>query len=80
MNAATSQQIKQQLQDATKEELVKLCLRLARFKKENKELSPGQRSQLQVVIDRLIALCELSGDGSKIYISSEDARVLMGVE
>ena len=38
MKAATSQEIKQQLQHSTKEELIKLCLRLARFKKENKEL------------------------------------------
>jgi predicted small secreted protein len=38
MKAATSQEIKQQLQHSTKDELVKLCLRLARFKKENKEL------------------------------------------
>lgn len=38
MKAATAQEIKQQLQQSTKDELVKLCLRLARFKKENKEL------------------------------------------
>jgi hypothetical protein len=38
MKASSSQQIKEQLQHSTKDELVKLCLRLARFKKENKEL------------------------------------------
>jgi hypothetical protein len=38
MKAGSSQEIKTQLQQSTKEELVKLCLRLARFKKENKEL------------------------------------------
>jgi hypothetical protein len=38
MNASTSQQIKDQLQHSTKDELIKLCLRLVRFKKENKEL------------------------------------------
>jgi hypothetical protein len=38
MKAATSQEIKQQLQHSSKDELIKLCLRLARFKKENKEL------------------------------------------
>lgn len=38
MKAASSQEIKQQLQHSSKEELIKLCLRLARFKKENKEL------------------------------------------
>lgn len=38
MKASSSQEIKVQLQHSTKEELIKLCLRLARFKKENKEL------------------------------------------
>jgi hypothetical protein len=38
MKAGSSQEIRLQLQQSTKEELVKLCLRLARFKKENKEL------------------------------------------
>jgi hypothetical protein len=38
MKAASSQEIKAQLQQAGKPELVALCLRLARFKKENKEL------------------------------------------
>jgi hypothetical protein len=38
MKAASSQEIKVQLQQSGKPELVTLCLRLARFKKENKEL------------------------------------------
>ncbi len=38
MKASSSQDIKVQLQHSTKEELIKLCLRLVRFKKENKEL------------------------------------------
>jgi hypothetical protein len=38
MKAASSQEIKIQLQQSGKPELVALCLRLARFKKENKEL------------------------------------------
>jgi hypothetical protein len=38
MKAATSQDIKLQLQHVNKDELIKLCLRLVRFKKENKEL------------------------------------------
>ena len=38
MKASSSQEIKIQLQHSTKDELIKLCLRLARFKKENKEL------------------------------------------
>jgi hypothetical protein len=38
MKAASSQEIKLQLQKSAKPELVALCLRLARFKKDNKEL------------------------------------------
>ena len=38
MRAATVQEIKQELQDQKPTQLVNLCLRLARFKKENKEL------------------------------------------
>jgi hypothetical protein len=38
MKAASAQEIKVQLKDLNKQELITLCLRLARFKKENKEL------------------------------------------
>ena len=38
MKAATVNEIKQELQHLPKEKLLALCLRLARFKKENKEL------------------------------------------
>jgi hypothetical protein len=38
MKAATVNEIKQELEHLSKEKLTALCLRLARFKKENKEL------------------------------------------
>ncbi|MGV3527910.1 MAG: hypothetical protein ACO1OO_03370 [Flavisolibacter sp.] len=38
MNAASIQQIKTALKDADKKQLTEICLRLARHKKENKEL------------------------------------------
>lgn len=38
MKAASSSNIKQELKDLPQNKLVELCLRLARFKKENKEL------------------------------------------
>lgn len=38
MKAATVNEIKQELTELSKEKLTALCLRLARFKKENKEL------------------------------------------
>ncbi len=38
MKAATVNEIKQELEHLPKEKLLALCLRLARFKKENKEL------------------------------------------
>jgi hypothetical protein len=38
MNAATIQEIKKELQEKGKPELIDICIRLARYKKENKEL------------------------------------------
>ena len=38
MKAATVAQLKKELQFKSQEEIMELCLRLARFKKENKEL------------------------------------------
>ena len=38
MKAASVNEIKQQLKEVNSTELIELCLRLARFKKENKEL------------------------------------------
>ena len=38
MKAATVKQLKQELSERTPNELVELCLRLSKFKKENKEL------------------------------------------
>ncbi|AXT20275.1 hypothetical protein D7030_03935 [Flavobacteriaceae bacterium AU392] len=38
MKTATVKQLKDELKDSTHSELVDLCLRLSRFKKENKEL------------------------------------------
>src|SRR5687768_9492749 len=38
MKAATLNEIKQELQNITQKELLELCLRLAKYKKENKEL------------------------------------------
>lgn len=38
MKAATIRELKQAMEERTPEELMELCLRLARFKKENKEL------------------------------------------
>ena len=38
MKAATSNEIKQELKELSGAKLMDLCLRLARFKKENKEL------------------------------------------
>ena len=38
MKAATVKQIKDELKNASQEDLLKLCLRMSKFKKENKEL------------------------------------------
>ncbi|WP_317045332.1 hypothetical protein [Formosa algae] len=38
MKAATVRQLKTELQEQTQAELIEICLRLSKFKKENKEL------------------------------------------
>lgn len=38
MQAASANEIKQRLKDLEKKELIEICLRLSRYKKENKEL------------------------------------------
>ncbi|MDQ2753053.1 MAG: hypothetical protein M3R72_08525 [Bacteroidota bacterium] len=38
MKAATTQQIKEELKSLSQKEVIELCLRLIRFKKENKEM------------------------------------------
>ncbi len=56
MKAATAKEIKQELQQRSSKELIDVCLRLSRFKKENKELltyllyeSTNERDYIQSV-------------------------------
>jgi hypothetical protein len=60
MKAASSSEIKQELKQRTPAELMEICLRLARFKKENKELltyllfeSADRDSYIQSVKDEI---------------------------
>jgi hypothetical protein len=70
MKAATSNEIKQELKGLSSANLIELCLRLARFKKENKELltyllfeshdEPGYIKMLQADIDEKFATIDPS--------------------
>lgn len=71
MKAATVNEIKQELKESSPAELIELCLRLARFKKENKELLTYllfEASDQQAYIDSVKK--QIDEDFSQINISN----------
>src|SRR5205809_5015022 len=80
MKSATINEIKQELLTAKPAELVELCLRLARFKKENKELltyllfeandEQGYIRGIKAEIDELFASINLS----QLYFAKKSLR------
>jgi hypothetical protein len=85
MQAASTQVIKQELRERKNNELIDLCLRLARFKKENKELltyllfeSHDEESYIrsvQLEIDSLFASINLS----QLYFAKKTLRKIIRV-
>ena len=85
MKAASLAEIKQALAIATPEELVKLCLRLARFKKENKELlsyllfeSQDEEQYLQQVKEEL-ELQFAAINFSQLYYAKKSLRKILRI-
>lgn len=71
MKAATVNEIKQELKERNPSELIELCLRLARFKKENKELLTYllfEASDQQAYIDSVKK--QMDEDFSQVNISN----------
>jgi hypothetical protein len=85
MKAATIHEIKQELSDRKPAELVELSLRLARFKKENKELltyllfeshdEPGYAAGIKKEIDELFETINLS----HLYFAKKTLRKIVRV-
>lgn len=80
MKSATVHEIKEELSTAKPAQLVELCLRLARFKKENKELltyllfeahnEPGYIGSIKKEIDEQFAAINLS----QLYFAKKSLR------
>lgn len=85
MKAATIQELKEELRAAKPAALIELCLRLGRFKKENKELltyllfeahdEPGYIQSIKVEIDELFAEINLS----HLYFAKKTLRKIVRV-
>ena len=83
MKAATIAQLKKELQYRNPEELLQLCLRLARFKKENKELltyllfeSDSEEGYITTVKEELDILFQEINTNSYFYIKKSVRKIL----
>ncbi|WP_036381489.1 hypothetical protein [Muricauda sp. MAR_2010_75] len=87
MKAATVAQLKKELQFKSQEEVMQLCLRLARFKKENKELltyllfeSDSEEGYIETVKEEID---EMFGDiniNSYFYIKKSVRKILRTIK
>ncbi|MFD2588962.1 hypothetical protein ACFSQJ_18700 [Croceitalea marina] len=83
MKAATVSQLKKELQHRDTDELLQLCLRLARFKKENKELltyllfeSDSEEGYIETVKAEIDEQFELINTNSYFYIKKSVRKIL----
>jgi hypothetical protein len=85
MKAASVKEIKSALEDQTKEELMALCLKLSRFKKENKELLTYLLFEIQdensYILSIKTQLDELFSevDTKRMYIAKKNLRKIIRV-
>ncbi len=83
MKAATVAQIKKELSYQSQNELIELCLRLSKFKKENKELltyllyeSENEAGYIESVKNEIDAQFELINTSSFFYIKKSVRKIL----
>lgn len=83
MKAATVAQLKKELQYRNPDELLQLCLRLARFKKENKELltyllfeSDSEEGYIETVKEEVDNLFQEINTNSFFYIKKSVRKIL----
>ena len=83
MKAATVAQIKKELQFKSQEEVMQLCLRLARFKKENKELltyllfeSDSEEGYIETVKEEIDEMFSEININSYFYIKKSVRKIL----
>ncbi|GHC52354.1 hypothetical protein [Ulvibacter litoralis] len=87
MKAATVSEIKKELKHRSPDELASLCLRLARFKKENKELltyllfeSDSEEAFVEGVKEEMEAQFKLINTNSFFYIKKSVRKILRDVK
>lgn len=87
MKAATVSQLKKELQHRNSDELLQLCLRLARFKKENKELltyllfeSDSEAGYIETVKSEVDEQFELINTNSYFYIKKSVRKILRTIK
>ncbi|MFC4721655.1 hypothetical protein ACFO5O_04960 [Geojedonia litorea] len=87
MKAVTVANIKKELQHRSTEELMELCLRLAKFKKENKELltyllfeSHDENGYIETVKSHVDEQFELINTKSYFYIKKSVRKILRSIK
>jgi len=87
MKAATVNQLKKELSHQSKEELLELCLRLSKFKKENKELltyllyeADNETGYIESVKSEIDEQFELINTSSYFYIKKSVRKILRMVK
>jgi hypothetical protein len=87
MKTATVKQLKDELKSNSQEELVNLCLRLSRFKKENKELltyllfeAYDEAGYIEAVKQEVDEQFELINTNSYFYIKKSVRKILRNIK
>ncbi|WP_421813444.1 hypothetical protein [Flagellimonas sp.] len=87
MKAATVAQLKKELKFKSQEETMQLCLRLARFKKENKELltyllfeSESEEGYIEAVKEEVDAMFDDININSYFYIKKSVRKILRTIK
>ncbi len=87
MKAVSVTQIKKELEHSSTEELTELCLRLSKFKKENKELltyllfeSHNEAGYIETVKAEVDALFEIINTNSYFYIKKSVRKILRNIK
>ena len=87
MKSATVKQLKDELQHLSSDKLINLCLRLSRFKKENKELltyllfeSHNESGYIQAIKNEMDDEFEMINTNSYFYIKKSVRKILRNVK
>ncbi len=87
MKTATVKQLKDELKHSSSEELMNLCLRLSRFKKENKELltyllfeSGNESGYIESIKQEIDEQFELINTNSYFYIKKSVRKILRNIK